>query len=105
VQQHRISPGSRLDQPCHRLAVGLHPQHAIEQQEELVTPLALLDRWSAWLEPTKPRLASITAIESWRSNADSTHHDSVPSLPLQGVQAEGFAAAGSAGTPQLVVSR
>jgi hypothetical protein len=49
----RIAPGADLG---HRRAVDLHPQHPVEQEEQLGAGLALPDQGPAGLKPTEPRL-------------------------------------------------
>ena len=51
-----ISPTIARANLGHRLAVDLHPQHPVEQQEQLVAVLALLDQGPAGPEPQELRL-------------------------------------------------
>lgn len=64
VLQQRHLPRADLGD---RLAVDLHLEHAVEQQEQLLALLALPDQGAAGWSRRNRGLASITASDSWRS--------------------------------------
>ena len=56
VQQGHLAHDRPRANLGHRLAVDLHPQDAVEQQEQLIALFALLDQGPARLEAAEPRL-------------------------------------------------
>ena len=56
VQQRQLPQDRSRTDLGHWLAVDLHLEHAVEQQEQLVTLLVLLDQGPAGLEPPELRL-------------------------------------------------